>query len=1718
MATANRVEYTIGAKSEGLEDVQRLAKSLDEVGQEADDLRAKAAPLAQQLERVADQQQAITTLRQLGQESRQLAQALTAASSAVDSTAAELAASSAATQRFATAQQAAEASLASARAELVQQRQALTQLKAGTDAAARGTDEYKASVTAARARIAEMREAVKAKRTELAQSKSVTAQAAAEEKNLQQAYDAAVASARKISAAYGANRRAMQEASEAAQALGIDTQKLGAAQQKVQQEAQQARQSLSAYALAVKDAVEKSKALEASTRAQAAASAGAAAAANGQAASIAQVGAGTDALAAKLGELRNVVGAVFGVQIGANLVTDLAKTADAYSNLSARIKISTGEGAAFEAAMAGVQQVAVATRSNLEETANLYTRISEAGKTLKLSQDQVLGLVQTINQATQLSGGSAESAQAAITQLNQALQSGVLRGEEFNSIMEQAPRLSRALADGLGVSIGKLREMAEAGRLSSEVVITALRGQADAVAEEFAKLPPTIGAALQNLSTAWTVYIGQTDQASGASRLAADAISLLSNNLKEVADFLLGAGQAAGALYAINLAERFLGIGQAASVGAAQIAGNTTATVANAAATTENTAAQTAHAGASMQDAAATTADTAATTANTTATTANTASQAASTAATSRNAESWKALGAELGNTSTKAAGTAGAMTTVASETGRAGAAAAEAAAKKGLLSTALAGAGAAARGFMALLGGPLGLIALTAMFAKDIGELAGRFSLWITGQKTLEQSTKELADAQKREADIAKEVAAAREKQQAADKAATAAQFGLTDGANALIGKFDDLIKKGSSTDEAITSIAKDFDLANVPGIRSAAGVLDKLASDGKITAGQVQAAWAESLKGEDLGKWEVRVRQAFAFAEQEAQRAAKAVEDALAKGVSGKELDELRKKAALAAAEVGKAGERMEAAMDAGVREAVRRTGLDWDVLSGKIGAASRSAINDVQALQDGIATMKAEGVDTGRVLTASLSKGIQTADSQAAIDALKGKVTELRSELGDKVADGLLEQATKRAEELSDALDAATPGINSVREAFKSLGIESDAALKEKAKTAKEAYDAIKSSGTASAREINESWKAMAEASIKANDGVADATVKAQASAHGFAIETDSAGKSVVKSLGEAKGAAKGVGDALGQAGEEGRDALGKVDYAAKMAGKSLDELEKISRKNWDAQRDLSDQAAESNAAANEASNAWVKQQQEQSKYYTEMVKILQKTRMGYAELNKAAWAGANALEELDKQQKAIEQSSGGAAQELEAMRDKLAELDGDEETVGRRRAERDKAEVLRKQALMQLDLQRAQIRKDNDEVARLSAELAAYQEQLALIDQIAAKEAQARQRKAREERKAEREREKQAAEAARKERDENATTQQERIDGIAQEGAARDDERERQAGEDRKQLEDAMRERQAAEDEALRKKRTAEDKAAQERFDKARKALEDEEALRQDALRRESDQRAEQRRQEDERVRLAEAARVAREKADRDAAAKAAEAAEKQRADREAKAKPGSRTAEEEAALARQRDAVLAAQKQQAEEQARLEAERAEAAAQARAKRLQEERNAEDQAAAERERLATEAHQARLRELEEAERKRQERVQEDRAKEDERLAAQREREAAMLKAMQDVAAGVLAIVQARTPLGGATPGIPGVPAGQGGLLGGRDAAGVGTGGGSGVDAGASRPGISYVSNITIPGAKKPVSVAFQDSASQGHVTALLRQLANSRGTAL
>lgn len=817
-----------------------------------------------------------------------------------------------------------------------------------------------------------------------------TAQEAAALQRLQSAAEAARTT-------FGQQQQALAGAQSELQRYGIAGQNAQAAQQRLRQEVALVRDSVQGLVPAYQGAAT-----------------GAQNAGTSMGRSHRAIGDGVESISQQLSRLQSFYAGFAGLQGFKVIAADLAKTADEVNNLQARLKLVTGEGDNFTRSWQGVAEVALRTHSALEETGVLFSRLAQAGKDAGLSTAQAsaqsLALTETINQAIQLSGAGAQASSAAITQLVQGLQGGALRGDEFNSVMEQSPRLARALADGLGVTTGELRKMAEAGLLTSDTVIKALKGQSQTVAGEFAKLPPTVGRALQDLSTQWTLYVGETDKATGASAAAARAISGLANNLSTIAGLLIDVGQAGAAFAALRLAQQFLGLGTAAQGAAVALAAT------NAQMAASGPAATTAAAGASR-------------------------------------------------------------------------------------FATILAG----LRTFT--------LVGIAANF-KDIGTWIGESTAKLAGYK---DRTEELARAEKLQADIVKEAAADRERLAVSIQTAIDRTFDLSKAARASVAEFEQLTKEGKSTAEALKKATDSFDLTKVQGIRDFSAVLEKLSADGKITATELQAAWAQALNGKDLADFEVKARLAFGAARAEAEKAAAAVQAAIARGVSGDELTALKAKSEAAFAVLTRESSRAAQLMDSLLREAVRRTGLEFDQLQGKIGAASRSAINDVEAIVNGLDSLKAQGVDTGRVLVASLSKAIETADGQAAIDNLRGRIEQLRKVLGDKITDGLLDQAREKANELKDAMDKATPAINSVREAMKQLGITSDESLKKTAANAKEAYDTMTASGTASARELGEGFKKAAEAAISANKGIAPAWVEGQAAVRGFKVVTDEAGRS-------------------------------------------------------------------------------------------------------------------------------------------------------------------------------------------------------------------------------------------------------------------------------------------------------------------------------------------------------------------------------------------------------------------------------------------------------------------------------------------------------------------------------------------------------------------------------------------------------------------------
>ncbi|WP_295583184.1 tape measure protein, partial [uncultured Lamprocystis sp.] len=234
-----------------------------------------------------------------------------------------------------------------------------------------------------------------------------------------------------------------------------------------------------------------------------------------------------------------------------DLVAPLAAIADEWNNLQARLRLVTDSTAAYGEALAAVRAIADDTRSDVAATAELYTTLQRALTSLGDTQTNVTDLTRTISQAMQLSGASAAASEGALRQLAQALSSGVLRGDEFNSVMEQAPRLQQALADALGVTSGQLRAMAGDGQLSAETVIGALAGQSERIAAEYATLPETIAGAGTRLRNAIAGLVGDLDDSTGASAGLAAALGLVADHLDSLVGLAGGAalgGLAAGAV------------------------------------------------------------------------------------------------------------------------------------------------------------------------------------------------------------------------------------------------------------------------------------------------------------------------------------------------------------------------------------------------------------------------------------------------------------------------------------------------------------------------------------------------------------------------------------------------------------------------------------------------------------------------------------------------------------------------------------------------------------------------------------------------------------------------------------------------------------------------------------------------------------------------------------------------------------------------------------------------------------------------------------------------------------------------------------------------------------------------------------------------------------------------------------------------------------------
>ncbi|TKJ94573.1 tape measure protein [Erwinia persicina] len=235
-------------------------------------------------------------------------------------------------------------------------------------------------------------------------------------------------------------------------------------------------------------------------------------------------------------------------------VQQIAAYADAWANVNNKLANAVRPGEQLAAVTERVFNITQQTRSSLDATASLYSRLERATRQYGTSADDLAKLTTIVNQGFVVSGATAQEAENAIIQLSQGLASGALRGEEFNSVNEQGNRLIVALADSMGGTIGQMRSMAAQGKLTTDVVVNGLLSQGASIGKEFARTTATIGQSLEVAGNNITRFVGSSATVKSAVAVFNSAVITLSENLDSISTAILTVSAVMGSRYVGALA------------------------------------------------------------------------------------------------------------------------------------------------------------------------------------------------------------------------------------------------------------------------------------------------------------------------------------------------------------------------------------------------------------------------------------------------------------------------------------------------------------------------------------------------------------------------------------------------------------------------------------------------------------------------------------------------------------------------------------------------------------------------------------------------------------------------------------------------------------------------------------------------------------------------------------------------------------------------------------------------------------------------------------------------------------------------------------------------------------------------------------------------------------------------------------------------------------
>lgn len=229
-------------------------------------------------------------------------------------------------------------------------------------------------------------------------------------------------------------------------------------------------------------------------------------------------------------------------------VLSIFRTADAMQSLNSKIKLATNSSQEYLTVQGKLRDMAQSNLTQYNSLVDLYASSRRALKQLGKTQNETLAFTENITKAMFVGGGAASSQAAALVQLGQALASGVLRGDEFNSIAEQAPILLELVAQKMGVAQGALRKLAADGKISSRILYDAISDATQKLSDMAAKMPATMGQAFETVRNKYKYFIDDTlNSTGGFSSIVASALIGLGENLSSLIPILVAGGLAWGA-------------------------------------------------------------------------------------------------------------------------------------------------------------------------------------------------------------------------------------------------------------------------------------------------------------------------------------------------------------------------------------------------------------------------------------------------------------------------------------------------------------------------------------------------------------------------------------------------------------------------------------------------------------------------------------------------------------------------------------------------------------------------------------------------------------------------------------------------------------------------------------------------------------------------------------------------------------------------------------------------------------------------------------------------------------------------------------------------------------------------------------------------------------------------------------------------------------------